>query len=36
MNLPISGLAAFLVFTFLRLKIPEGTFREKLGRMDWM
>ncbi|KAI0087468.1 iron permease [Irpex rosettiformis] len=35
-NLPISGLAAVLVFVFLRLKTPPGTLKEKLYRMDWI
>ena len=25
-----------LVLTTLKLQVPEGTIREKLGRMDWM
>lgn len=36
MNLPICGVVGFLVFFFLRLKIPPGSLREKLGRVDWM
>ncbi|EKM52295.1 uncharacterized protein PHACADRAFT_176318 [Phanerochaete carnosa HHB-10118-sp] len=36
LNLPISGVAAALVFFFLHLKTPEGTFREKISRMDWV
>ncbi|KAI0772152.1 Mfs1.2 [Irpex lacteus] len=35
-NLPTSGLAAILVFSFLRLKTPPGSLKEKLGRMDWV
>ncbi|KAI0803147.1 iron permease [Irpex lacteus] len=36
MNLPICGVVGFLVFFFLRLKIPPGSLREKLGRVDWI
>ncbi|KAI0083273.1 MFS general substrate transporter [Irpex rosettiformis] len=35
-NLPISLLAAILVFVFLKLKTPPGTLKEKLARMDWI
>ncbi|KAJ6558362.1 major facilitator superfamily domain-containing protein [Mycena capillaripes] len=34
LNLPISGVAAVFVVVFLRLPIPPGTFREKIGRLD--
>ncbi|KAJ7666622.1 major facilitator superfamily domain-containing protein [Mycena polygramma] len=34
LNLPISGVAAVFVCVFLRLPIPPGTFREKMGRLD--
>ncbi|KAJ7622744.1 major facilitator superfamily domain-containing protein [Mycena polygramma] len=34
LNLPISGVAAIFVCVFLRLPIPPGTFREKMGRLD--
>ncbi|KAI0683357.1 MFS general substrate transporter [Cytidiella melzeri] len=36
MNLPISGLAAGMVVSFLRLKAPPATIAEKLSRMDWI
>ncbi|KIP04457.1 hypothetical protein PHLGIDRAFT_129482 [Phlebiopsis gigantea 11061_1 CR5-6] len=36
LNLPLTGLAAVLVFAFLNLKTPEGSFRDKFMRMDWI
>ncbi|KAJ3512851.1 hypothetical protein NLJ89_g3284 [Agrocybe chaxingu] len=36
LNLPLSGLAFFVVAIFLRLKRPEGEIREKLSKIDWM
>ncbi|KAF4564077.1 hypothetical protein EYR36_003328 [Pleurotus pulmonarius] len=36
LNLPVCGLAAAFVIAFLRLRTPSGTFREKIGRMDWI
>ncbi|KAL0946522.1 hypothetical protein HGRIS_012733 [Hohenbuehelia grisea] len=36
LNIPICGLAMLLVFLFLRLRTPEGTLKEKLGRLDWI
>ncbi|KAI5119018.1 hypothetical protein M0805_001877 [Coniferiporia weirii] len=35
MNLPICAATAFLVFTCLDLKVPKGTIKEKLLRLDW-
>ena len=36
LNIPICGLAAALVFAFLRLRVPEGAFRDKMSRVDWL
>ncbi len=36
MNLPLTGLAVFLVSVFLHVRSPEGSIREKLARMDWL
>ncbi|CAA7268857.1 unnamed protein product [Cyclocybe aegerita] len=36
LNLPLSGLAFFIVAIFLRLKKPEGKIREKLSKIDWI
>ena len=36
LNIPICGFAAALVFAFLRLRVPEGTFRDKMSRVDWL
>ncbi|KAL1947356.1 hypothetical protein VTO73DRAFT_14317 [Trametes versicolor] len=33
-NLPLAGIAFALVAVFLRVRTPEGTIREKLGRLD--
>ncbi|KAG8923556.1 hypothetical protein FRC02_011057 [Tulasnella sp. 418] len=35
MNVPLTGLAAVLVFMFLRVKAPKDDFKTKMGRMDW-
>jgi hypothetical protein len=35
LNIPLCGLAAFLVLVCLDLRIPAGTFWEKLNRVDW-
>ncbi|KAL5518322.1 hypothetical protein ACEPAH_4 [Sanghuangporus vaninii] len=35
MNLPICGVTAFLIFTCLDLKVPKGTIKEKLLKLDW-
>lgn len=35
MNLPICGATGLLVFTCLDLKVPRGTIKEKLLRLDW-
>jgi MFS family permease len=36
LTLPVSGISATLVFVFLKLRIPPGSFKEKIGRMDWI
>ncbi|KAJ6472376.1 major facilitator superfamily domain-containing protein [Mycena vitilis] len=36
LNLPICGLAAILVFFFLRLRTPPGTLREKFALIDYL
>ncbi|KAF8321090.1 MFS general substrate transporter [Clavulina sp. PMI_390] len=36
LNLPLSAVAAVLVFTFLRMKTPEGSATEKLRQIDWI
>jgi MFS family permease len=36
MNLPLTAGVAAIVGLFMNLKIPPGTMREKLGRMDWI
>ncbi|KAF8314215.1 MFS general substrate transporter [Clavulina sp. PMI_390] len=36
LNLPLSAVAAVLVFIFLRMKTPEGSAMEKLGKIDWI
>lgn len=36
LNIPLSGIAALLVVSFLRLKTPGGSTTEKLRRIDWM
>ncbi|KAG8934110.1 hypothetical protein FRC02_010593, partial [Tulasnella sp. 418] len=35
MNIPLTGIAAVLVFMFLRVKAPKDDFKTKMGRMDW-
>jgi MFS family permease len=35
-NLPLTAIVAAIVSVFLKLKTPEGTYREKLQRMDWL
>ncbi len=36
LNIPVCGLAAAFVIAFLKLRTPSRTFREQIGRMDWM
>lgn len=33
---PISGLSFGLVLTFMQLRLPAGSFREKIERIDWI
>jgi hypothetical protein len=35
MNLPLTGAVFAVTALFVNLKVPGGTIREKLGRMDW-
>ncbi|OSC98500.1 MFS multidrug transporter [Trametes coccinea BRFM310] len=35
-NLPLGGIAFVLVAIFLRVRTPPGSFKEKLGRVDWI
>ncbi|THH07858.1 hypothetical protein EW146_g9180 [Bondarzewia mesenterica] len=35
LNIPICGIAAVLMFLFLRVRTPPGTLREKFKWMDW-
>src|SRR5580692_476246 len=35
LNLPLTGIVMIIVAMFVNLKVPKGTMREKLGRMDW-
>lgn len=35
LNLPICGICAALVFVYLQLKVPHGTFKEKILSLDW-
>ncbi|EMD39201.1 hypothetical protein CERSUDRAFT_112880 [Gelatoporia subvermispora B] len=35
LNLPLTGIAFFLVLFFLRVRTPPGSMREKLRRVDW-
>ncbi|KAF8590340.1 iron permease [Ramaria rubella] len=35
-NLPLSGIAFVLVFTFLRVRTPPGSIPQKLARVDWL
>lgn len=36
LNLPISGVALFLVVFFLRVKAPEGSLKDKIAKIDWL
>ena len=36
LNLPLTGIAMTLVFFYLRVKIPPGSMRSKLARIDWL
>ncbi|EKM60198.1 uncharacterized protein PHACADRAFT_132704 [Phanerochaete carnosa HHB-10118-sp] len=36
LNLPLAGAAGVLVVLFLKIKTPQGSFREKMARMDWI
>lgn len=36
MNIPLAGLAATIVFCFLRTKRPHGRWLEKVTKIDWM
>ncbi|KAG8990543.1 hypothetical protein FRB90_001730 [Tulasnella sp. 427] len=36
MNLPLTGIAATLVWFFLHLKVPHVKFSDKVKRMDWI
>jgi hypothetical protein len=36
LNIPVCGFAGILVFSFLRLRTPTGTLKEKMRQMDWM
>ncbi|KAL6299612.1 iron permease [Sparassis latifolia] len=36
LNLPICGVVELLVILFLKLRIPPGTFKEKLRMIDWL
>ncbi|KIJ29343.1 hypothetical protein M422DRAFT_269299 [Sphaerobolus stellatus SS14] len=35
LNLPIIGVASVLVLIFLQLPVPQGSFHEKVSRLDW-
>src|SRR3984957_8333468 len=35
MNVPIASLAFVLVSSFMRVQMPQTTFREKMREMDW-
>lgn len=35
MNLPICGVTAVIAATYLDLKVPRGTFKEKMMSLDW-
>lgn len=35
MNLPLTIIVIIICGAFIDLKVPEGTIREKLGRIDW-
>ena len=36
MNLPLTGVAMVLIMLFLKVKAPQGSFREKILKLDWM
>lgn len=36
MNLPFAGLAAAVVYFYLKMRIPEGNWWTKTKRIDWM
>ncbi|KAH9936927.1 iron permease [Amylocystis lapponica] len=36
LNIPICGVAAFLIVLFLRVRTPPGTLVEKFKRIDWI
>ncbi|KAH9933607.1 iron permease [Epithele typhae] len=36
LNLPLAGVSFVLVAAFLRVRTPDGTIKEKLGRIDWI
>ncbi|KAI0833802.1 iron permease [Trametes gibbosa] len=36
LNLPLAGIAFFLVALFLRVRTPPGALRDKLARIDWV
>ncbi|GJE93421.1 MFS general substrate transporter [Phanerochaete sordida] len=36
MNLPLAGIALVLVWFFLRVRVPEGSIKEKFARIDWV
>ncbi|EKM60399.1 uncharacterized protein PHACADRAFT_155539 [Phanerochaete carnosa HHB-10118-sp] len=36
LNLPLAGVAGLLVISFLKIKTPQGSFHEKMARMDWI
>ena len=36
LNLPICGVTAAMVAIFLDLKVPKGSFKEKLLGLDWL
>lgn len=35
LNIPLTLIVIAICGAFVDLKTPEGTFREKLGRIDW-
>lgn len=36
LNIPICAIAAALFVTFLKVRTPQGTLKEKLRRIDWL
>ncbi|TFK84795.1 Mfs1.2 [Polyporus arcularius HHB13444] len=36
LNLPMCGVTVIMVTVFLKLPVPPGTLRSKIGRMDWI